>query len=110
MLQEGVKYDSEKNRLDLISPYFIEEMSKVLTYGAKKYEEHNWLKGIKYSRCFGAMLRHIYAWWRGEINDPETGLHHLAHAACCLMFLLHYETRSRLYREFNDKPNFKKLK
>lgn len=106
-LKQGVKHDEGKNRMDLMSPWFIIEMSKVLTYGATKYEEHNWVKGLKYSRCFGAALRHMYAWWSGETNDPETDLHHLAHAACCLMFLLHYETNTLVsYSDYNDKPPF----
>lgn len=90
----GVKFDSDKPyRPELISPELIFSISEVLAYGAKKYAPRNWEKGMAWSRPFGAAMRHLWAWWRGEILDPETGYSHLAHAACCIMFLLTYEQR-----------------
>ena len=44
-------------------------------------------------RVFGALMRHLWAWWAGETKDPETGISHLYHASCCLMFLAAYEAR-----------------
>jgi hypothetical protein len=64
------------------------EIAEVLTYGAKKYEAHNWCHGISFERLKSAMDRHMAAWWAGEDCDPETGYSHLAHAACCLFFLM----------------------
>lgn len=90
----GNKFDGEKVRLHLLPTEAIEEVGKVLTFGAMKYGERNWEKGLAWSRCFGAALRHLFAWWRGESLDPETGLSHMAHAACCVLFLLSYEMRS----------------
>lgn len=83
---KGVKHDQEKNRLDLLSPVWLNGVGQVLTYGAKKYAAHNWRKGIERSRLIGASLRHILAYLGGEDCDPETGLLHLYHASCCLMF------------------------
>lgn len=103
-LTEGTKYDDDRLRADLWSITALEETAKVLTYGAEKYEVYNWAKGIKYSRVYGALLRHLWAWWRREENDAETGLNHLAHAMCCLMFLLHYSGKRRKYRSFDDRP------
>jgi hypothetical protein len=92
--KEGLKFDNEKTmRPELITPEMIEQLSLVLAYGAKKYEDRNWEKGMKWSRCFGALMRHLWAWWKGEYSDPESGFSHLAHAACCLMFLITYEYR-----------------
>lgn len=88
---EGVKFDQGKPRTDLISAVAILELSKVLEFGARKYADHNWRKGMKWSRLLGAALRHILSFMSGESKDPETGLSHLAHAFCCLMFLLEYE-------------------
>ena len=34
-------------------------------------------------------MRHLIAWSNGEDNDKESGLSHLGHAACNIMFLLH---------------------
>lgn len=90
---EGRKDDSEKNRVDLLPFDALEEVAQILTYGARKYADRNWEKGMAWSRPFGALLRHVWAWWRGEKADPETGRSHLAHAACCVLFLLTYELR-----------------
>lgn len=86
----GIKYDSEKNRLELLPFESLEEVAKVLSYGAKKYEDNNWAKGMAWSRLLGAAMRHLFAWARGVDKDEESGLPHLAHAACCVLFLLSY--------------------
>jgi hypothetical protein len=84
----GLKFDHDKPRTDLLDAYALEELSKVLTFGAAKYSENNWRGGIKISRLIAATLRHVFAFMRGEDKDPETGLSHAAHAMCCLMFIL----------------------
>lgn len=99
----GVKYDLGKDRWDLLSWSAIRELVKVLTFGAKKYRDHNWATGINYSRCVAAVLRHITSWAEGESRDPETGLNHLAHAMCCLMFLLTFELHPERYRKYDDR-------
>jgi hypothetical protein len=93
MQSEGVKFDSDKPRYDLIPSELLEETAIVLTYGAVKYSERNWEKGMAWHRPFGALMRHMWAWWRGENTDPETGFSHLSHAACCIAFLVAYERR-----------------
>jgi len=86
---EGRKYDSEKPRMYLLPPKAITEVAKVLTFGASKYDEDNWKKlDNLQNRYTGAALRHIFAHMDGEELDPETGLDHLAHAMCCLLFKL----------------------
>jgi hypothetical protein len=87
----GVKYDTDKLRFDLFSPHALEQVAQVLTLGAQKYRPRNWETGMRWGRPFAAAMRHLWAWWRGEDRDPDTGLSHLAHAACNLMFLLHYD-------------------
>lgn len=91
----GTKHDGEKVRLELLSPIAINEIAKALTFGAKKYDANNWRKGIAWSRLLGASLRHIMAFMSGEDKDPESGLSHLAHAGCCIMFLLEQEARKK---------------
>jgi hypothetical protein len=80
-----------KTRFDLVPVGALTEIAEVLTFGAEKYGAHNWSRGTGWSRYFGALLRHLYAWWGGEDRDPETGASHLAHAGCCLLFLLEYQ-------------------
>ncbi len=90
----GRKDDQDKPRMDLLPPELLEEVSKVLAFGARKYEPRNWEKGMDWGRVHGAALRHLTAWSKGEDTDPETGLSHLAHAACNLAFLIAYEKRN----------------
>jgi hypothetical protein len=93
LLVGGTKNDADKPRLALLPFEALVEVSKVLSFGANKYEVHNWRKGFKWTRLIDAALRHVFAWVVGEDKDPETGLSHLAHAVCGLLFLLTYELR-----------------
>lgn len=97
----AIKYDVDKPRVDLLPPFALLEAAKALEFGAKKYGEHNWRKGLNWSRCIGSLLRHIYAFMSGEDNDQESGLPHLSHAMCNIMFLIEY-TRSK--PELDDRP------
>jgi len=67
----------------------FEPVVRVLTYGATKYERDNW-KYVQNGehRYLAAALRHLAAYQSGERTDQETGESHLAHAICCLIFLL----------------------
>lgn len=107
-LSEGTKHDEEKIPVDLLSPGFLLGVSEVLRFGAEKYEPYNWAKGIKYSRVYAAMQRHMYAFWAGEDLDTETKMPHLWHAGCCLMFLTHYDLFPDIYKEFDDRPDIYK--
>jgi hypothetical protein len=90
---EGRKDDNAKPRWDLLPMGLVEETVKVLTFGAKKYADNNWMKVANFNeRYWAALMRHLVAWRSGEINDPETGLSHLAHAVCNLVFLHHGST------------------
>lgn len=82
----GVKFDADKPRMDLFSTIWLNGVARVLAFGAKKYAADNWRKGMARRRLIGASLRHITAYNAGEDNDQETGLSHLDHASCCLMF------------------------
>lgn len=92
-VQGGVKFDQDKARYDLIPPEVEEALARVLTYGAAKYSERNWELGMKWGRPYAALRRHMGAWWAGQDNDPETGMSHLWHAACCIAFLVAFEAR-----------------
>lgn len=101
-MSEAMKYDNEKVRLDLLPVIPLIGVGKVLTFGAHKYGARNWEKGLDWSRCYGAALRHLFAWWSGETNDPETGYNHLDHALCELMFLREF---AETHPELDDRPN-----
>jgi Domain of unknown function (DUF5664) len=87
----GRKFDNGKD--DLLGvcyhPKALGKIAAVLDYGAKKYDRENWRKVPDLEpRYLKACLRHIFARVRGEKIDPESGLPHLAHAACSILFLL----------------------
>lgn len=92
-LTTAVKHDTNKPRLDLLSVPALNATAQVMTYGALKYAPHNWRKGFDWSRLYAAALRHLLAHMSGEDKDPETGLSHLSHAACCIMFLQEHEIK-----------------
>ena len=83
----GVKYDQDKPPISLVDPEFIEGLALVLGFGANKYSPNNWRGGIQFSRLISAAYRHLGAINKGEDIDPESGLPHSYHLACCNMFL-----------------------
>lgn len=87
----GIKHDQEKPDMSLLSNIALVKIAEVMTFGKKKYSAHNWRGGFTWSRPAAAAARHLFAWIGGEDKDPETGLSHLAHCACCIMFLLEFE-------------------
>lgn len=97
----GVKYDDGKPRWALMPAYSLEEVAKVYTFGATKYADNNWRKGMLWSRTFSAIMRHAWAFWRGETLDPETGLHHMAHCAFGCLTLIEY---TRKKTPTDDRP------
>lgn len=83
----GLKHDQEKPRMDLLDADFLEGVAQVLTFGARKYAAHNWRGGIHCSRLIASAYRHLGAINRGEDIDDESGLPHVYHLGCCVMFL-----------------------
>lgn len=83
----GLKFDDGKSRIDLIDAEFLEGLGNVLKFGASKYGAHNWRGGLHFSRLIGACYRHLGAINRNEELDPESGLPHVYHLACSVMFL-----------------------
>jgi hypothetical protein len=88
-----MKFDRSKDRYDLIPPEVEKALAKVLTFGAAKYGDRNWELGMDWGRVYAAMRRHMAAFWSGEDNDPETGMPHTWHAACCIAFIIAFEAR-----------------
>ena len=99
-MAEGIKYDSAKPRMNLLPPKAIIEVSKVLTFGAEKYDAENWHKlDDLQNRYTAGALRHIFAHMDGEKDDPESNISHLAHALCCLLFKLEIELENAQIKE-----------
>ena len=90
--QLGEKHDTGKIRMSLLPMQPLTAVLEILEFGAVKYQADNWqhVENAR-TRYFDAAQRHILAWWQGEQTDSESGKHHLAHAVCCLMFLMWFD-------------------
>ena len=93
--EKGMKFDSGKLDYTLVPWDGMDEVVKVLEFGAKKYARDNWKK-VEHAetRYLAAAFRHIIKYNEGEVADKETGLSHLAHATCCMLFLLAMEKQN----------------
>lgn len=88
-MPEGMKDDGGKLRWDLLQWRALNDVVVVTTFGAKKYAPDNWRKVPDWrARYSAALMRHFVAWQTGQRNDPESGLHHLAHVAWNALSLL----------------------
>jgi hypothetical protein len=84
------KRDAGKARWDCLPWRAVSLVVDVLTFGAAKYGAHSWRDvDDAPNRYFAALQRHLTARYvEGEVNDPESGLPHLAQVACNALFLL----------------------
>ena len=98
----GKKFDAGKTEWDLLPLGPVEEIVKVLMHGREKYGRDNWqLVDNPIRRYYAAAQRHLAAFRRARFDtkdpydaiDSESKLHHLAHAACCILFLLWHERK-----------------
>lgn len=102
-VEKGLRYNNNKPKMGLLPLLATQEIAKVLTYGAIKYAPFNWTKGLSWTETLDSALRHLTLWQLGETNDRESGLKHLAHAGCNILFLITYELFPGLYGRFDDR-------
>jgi hypothetical protein len=89
----GLRHDQGKLRVDLLPADALQEVARVMTYGAHKYAERNWERGMPWSKVAGPLDRHWLDFKLGRRVDRETKLRTMAHVACNALFLLAYEMR-----------------
>lgn len=97
-----------KSRPDLISPYAQMRKGDWLRLGAEKYDERNWEKGMKISRCIASICRHLFQYMMGATNED-----HLAAIGVNVEFIMHYEAmieRGLLPKELDDMPKYEQQK
>lgn len=102
MNKEALRYNEDKSRYDLLEPYAMEQLVKIFTFGSKKYADHNWMKGMKWSKMLASLKRHIAAFEKGEDFDQESNLPHMAHAAWNAMGLISY---MKYHPEYDDRQH-----
>jgi hypothetical protein len=104
IMKNANKETKGKLRYDLVCPFALEEMVKVLTYGAEKYDlsdlDVNYQKPHSYHKLYAATQRHLNKWlqeMKGDDDgtDKDTELSHLAHAMANIMIMLHQETHGK---------------
>jgi hypothetical protein len=89
MSEQGAKYDADKLDWGLLPIGPIQQVIKVLQFGAKKYTAGGWMHVHDARRRYkNAAARHIMAMLDGEWLDTDSGMPHAAHAACNCLFLL----------------------
>lgn len=109
----GQKFDAEKDDWSLLPLAPIRAVIRVLMYGAVKYGRDNWMHVPNArNRYYSAALRHLTAWFEGEQHDKETGENHLAHALCCLTFLLGFDLLAEApsQSEYSNRTNGQRAK
>ena len=98
----GKKDDTGKLDWALLPLYPIREVIKVLMWGEKHYDRDNWqLVENARLRYYNAAMRHITTWFEGKKADSDTKLPHLAHAICCLIFLMWFDKKG--YKDADKK-------
>ena len=97
--EQPVKHDQGKTDWAILPLDALEEIIKVFQFGEKKYARGNFAHGdgLEYTRVLNSLMRHTTSFMRGEDNDPETGLSHMAHCGCCVLMLLHYITHKEQF-------------
>ena len=104
----GKRYNEGKRLWHLLPMEALEDMIKVLEFGAEKYDKHNWKRGFSYTSLLDCLQRHMVAYGKGEDIDPESGVSHLGHALCNLVFLSYFEKYPEQYKQFDDRFKLEK--
>ena len=94
----AIRYNAGKPVLSMVfeAPHALTGVAEVLEFGAEKYSRGNWREGMSYTWIIDSLLRHTLAFHNGEDLDAETGLPHVDHMLCNVLFL------AELYRIFPD--------
>lgn len=95
--EKGVK----PARFDLLPAGPLTAVATHYGIGATKYEDRNWERGYEWSKSFGALMRHAWAFWGGEDLDPETGSPHLAAVVFHALAMLEWAST---HPEMDDRP------
>ena len=85
--KEADRFNEGKLRWSLVDFPSFEPMVRVLEFGCVKYDDHNWKKGLPTTEICESLIRHLTAYLDGEDIDPDSGLSHIGHMQCNVMFL-----------------------
>ena len=94
------RFNKGKLEWSLVDFESLEDMVRVLEFGAQKYSSDNWKKGLPVREIVESMLRHTFSFLKGEDLDEESGLSHIGHVMCNAMFI-NYMLKNK--PEFDDR-------
>ena len=84
---QALRYNQGKLSWSMVDFDSLEGRVRVLEYGAKKYSKDNWKKGMPVTQVSESLMRHLFAFLKGEDVDSESGCRHISHVMCNTMFL-----------------------
>ena len=84
---QALRYNNGKLQWSLVDFDSLEGLVRVLEAGAKKYSKNNWKKGMPVTQVSESLMRHLFAFLKGEDVDPESGCRHISHVMCNAMFI-----------------------
>ena len=84
---QGNRFNTGKPKWSLVPQSTLLPMVQVLEFGASKYGEYNWTKGLSVKETCESLKRHLDAYMEGEDVDSESGISHIGHILCNGMFL-----------------------
>lgn len=83
----GVKFDRGKPTPQYIDPMFLFEVGAGMGFGEHKYGPWNFAGGMRWCKLLGGVFRHTILFALGVDYDKESGISHIALAACGLNML-----------------------
>ena len=104
--EQALRYNQGKLQWSLVDFDSLEGLVRVLEYGKNKYARDNWKKGMPVTQVSESLMRHLFAYLRGEDVDFESNCRHLSHVMCNVMFL-EYIMREKPH--YDDRDNSSKL-
>jgi hypothetical protein len=88
-MSQAARKNSDKLRWDLLDYHSIEELLRVLEFGAEKYAPNNWKKGLHREELLESAMRHLVLMFQGKEVDSDSARPHAAHVMCNMMFYLY---------------------
>jgi hypothetical protein len=83
----ALRYNEGKPQWSLVDFDALEGLVRVLEAGLDEYPKDNWKKGMPTLEICESILRHTFAYMRGEDIDPKSGEWHSDHIQSNAMFL-----------------------